>query len=380
MRILSSDNVLEYLFTPFASFLSSYSVLHPSSCAYTPQKNEVVEHKNRYLVNIACTLLLHHCVPQWFWGDAILTAYYLINCLPSLVMHDKVPHSILFPSQPLFCLPACLFDYVCFVHILNPWQDKLSTKATKCVFLGYSSLQRGYRCYSPTTSQYFISAYVTFCEDFFFRLCCASLHSYWHVPSSCLTISGITIPTFKCSSPVSNLLSSSTCNHLASGQLISYGSYLHATSPILIRGPTNFHSKRHSLFSQPSSTYNFLTYHHLSSSYSLFLPCLLCLFLRRCMKLYLPQTENSQWLSYTLQDTWDLVSLPTGKSHVACRWVYTIKLGPNGTVDCLKVHLVAKGHTQLYGFNYYDIFSLVAKIAYVRLLLSMATMWFWSLY
>ncbi|RVW26750.1 Retrovirus-related Pol polyprotein from transposon RE1 [Vitis vinifera] len=40
--------------------------------------------------------------------------------------------------------------------------------------------------------------------------------------------------------------------------------------------------------------------------------------------------------------TWDLVSLPPGKSTVGCRWVYTVKVGPDGQVDRLKARLVAK--------------------------------------
>ena len=44
-------------------------------------------------------------------------------------------------------------------------QDKLSAKAMKCLFLGYSRLQKGYRCYSSETHRYFFSADVTFFED-----------------------------------------------------------------------------------------------------------------------------------------------------------------------------------------------------------------------
>ena len=119
---------------------------------------------NRHLVETARTLLLHHKVPQRFWGDAILVACYLINRMPSSVLHDQIPHSILLPTQPLFYLPPRVFGCICFVHILTPRQDKLSAKATKCVFLGYSCLHRGYRCYSPDINRYFISADVTFFE------------------------------------------------------------------------------------------------------------------------------------------------------------------------------------------------------------------------
>ena len=85
--------------------------------------------------------------------------------MPSFVLHDQIPYFIIFPNQPLFCLPPRVFSCVCFVYILAPRQDKLSAKATKCVFLGYSRLQRGYRCYSPDTHRYFVSADVTIFEN-----------------------------------------------------------------------------------------------------------------------------------------------------------------------------------------------------------------------
>ena len=145
---LRSDNAREYFSAQFTSFMSHHGILHQSSCAHTPQQNGVVERKNRHLVETARTLLLHCNVPFRFWGDAVLTTCYLINHMPSSVLHDQIPYSLLFPDQPLYFLPPRVFCCTCFVHILTSGLDKLSAKATKCIFLGYSRLQKGYRCYS----------------------------------------------------------------------------------------------------------------------------------------------------------------------------------------------------------------------------------------
>ena len=85
--------------------------------------------------------------------------------MPSSVSHDQIPHSLLFPDQPLYFLRPRVFGCTCFVHILTPGQDKLSAKATKCIFLGYSRLPKGYRCYAPETHRYFLSVDITFFED-----------------------------------------------------------------------------------------------------------------------------------------------------------------------------------------------------------------------
>lgn len=78
--------------------------------------------------------------------------------------------------------------------------------------------------------------------------------------------------------------------------------------------------------------------------------------------------------------TWDLVPLPSGKSVVGCKWIYTVKVGSDGRVDCLKARLVAKGFTQIFGLDYGDTFSPVAKMASVRLFLSMAAICHWPLH
>ena len=126
IHILRSDNAKEYLSTSFSSFMSSHGIFHQSSYAYTPQQNGVAERKNRHLVKTACTLLLHHKVPQRLWGDAILATCYLINRMLSSVLHYQNPHSVLLPNQHL-SFASLLVSLVVFVLFIFSLLGKINS-------------------------------------------------------------------------------------------------------------------------------------------------------------------------------------------------------------------------------------------------------------
>jgi len=92
--------------------------------------------------------------------------------MPSSVLDDKIPHSILFSHDPLHFLPLKVFVSTFFVHNFSPGLDKLSPKSHKCVFLGFTRSQKGYKCFSPSLNRYFISANVTISESsLYFKSC-----------------------------------------------------------------------------------------------------------------------------------------------------------------------------------------------------------------
>ena len=67
-----------------------------------------------------------------------------------------------------------------------------------------------------------------------------------------------------------------------------------------------------------------------------------------------------------------MVSEP-GKSVVGCKWIYKIKTRFDRSIECYKAHLVAKGFTQEYRIDYEETFTPVARISFVRALLTVAT-------
>jgi len=164
-RTFRTDNACEYLSHSFTTFMKSHEILHQTSCAYTPQQNGVVKRKNRHLVETTRTMLLHSDVPQRFWGDVVLSACYVINHMLSLVLENKIPHSILFPHEPLHPLSPKAFGSTCYVHNFCFGLDILSAQSHKCVFLGFTRSKNRFKCFSLSLNHYFIFAEVTFTES-----------------------------------------------------------------------------------------------------------------------------------------------------------------------------------------------------------------------
>lgn len=139
-----SDNGTEFVNHKLQSFFDSKGVLHQTSCSYTPQQNGVAERKHRHLLNVARSLLFQGGIPLYFVTDCILTPAHLINRLPSSVLKGKSPFEVLFGFKPCLNNLRC-FGCLCFATILNN-SDKLSSRATKSVLIGYATEKRLINC------------------------------------------------------------------------------------------------------------------------------------------------------------------------------------------------------------------------------------------
>lgn len=164
IKILRSDNGGEYISHAFSSFLDQLGILHQTTCLGTPEQNGVAERENRHLLEVARALLFTMNVPKTFWLDAVQTAAFLINRMPSRVLNFQSPLEVLSSPASLFPIPPKVFECICYVHVDKSRQSKLDPKALKCIFLGYGPSQKGYKCYHPVSRQRFVSMDVTFHE------------------------------------------------------------------------------------------------------------------------------------------------------------------------------------------------------------------------
>lgn len=72
-------------------------------------------------------------VPPSYWGKVVLTAAYLVNHLPTQVLHKQAPLQVFLGSQSVFFIRLKVFGCVCFVHNHFPTRGKLDPRSIKCV-------------------------------------------------------------------------------------------------------------------------------------------------------------------------------------------------------------------------------------------------------
>jgi len=74
--------------------------------------------------------------------------------------------------------------------------------------------------------------------------------------------------------------------------------------------------------------------------------------------------------SFHKNEAWDLVELLAGRKPIGNKWLFKKKTNAEGKVGKYKAQSIAKGYSQVLGTDFGDIFSHVAKVTSIRLLLS----------
>jgi hypothetical protein len=89
----------------FDNYLSSFGIIHQTTCPGTSEQNGLVERKNRHLLDVTGNLMSAMNVPKYLWSEAIMTSTYLINRMPSRVLEHKTPMKCL-TGKNTFVVPS----------------------------------------------------------------------------------------------------------------------------------------------------------------------------------------------------------------------------------------------------------------------------------
>jgi hypothetical protein len=86
-------------------------------------------------------------LPNYFWAKVVTTAVYIMNRTPTAAVHGMTPKEKFISKKPNVS-HLKVFGCIAYVHVPDEKKSKLDPKDDKCIFIGYSLKQKGYRCFT----------------------------------------------------------------------------------------------------------------------------------------------------------------------------------------------------------------------------------------
>lgn len=81
---------------------------------------------------------------------------------------------------------------------------------------------------------------------------------------------------------------------------------------------------------------------------------------------------NNEMKALVDTKTWELSKLPSDRKPTGNKWVFKVKYKADGTVECYKARLIAKGFNQGEWIDFHEICSPILKLVTIRCAISLA--------
>ncbi|KAJ4767139.1 hypothetical protein LUZ62_077514 [Rhynchospora pubera] len=394
------------------------TILHQTSCPYTPQQNGVAERKHRHIVELSIATMSQAHIPTKFWDEIFSSIVYLINRLPS--QNKSIPYKILFHKDPDY-LFLKVIGCSCF-PLTRPLNDhKLQPRAKHCVFMGYALAQKGYKCLHIPSNRVYISRHVQFDESTFpfadqqsdlplitpenfgAQLLCLqprglvpdpginsthndspstvqeSSHDHFtsaqDYPDATITQHDATTPLSNNTPPDQNSHGPLFLDHQIAIPTPSISNPTTTPASTSIPIPTHAHtmitrSKDNSR--KPKYFPEFIAFHAAMETEP-------TSFTKANVDPAWQQAMAAEIDALARNKTWSLVPPPVEQKIVGCKWVFKIKRKQDGSVERYKARLVAKGFHQQPGVDFMETYSPVVRPSTIRLALTVAVASNWTI-
>ena len=150
VKTLRTNRGREYLSDMFKGFCEEKGIVRHLTIPYTPQQNGVAERRNRTLLDMVRSMMAQANLPISFWGDALLSATYILNRVPSKSV-STTPYELWNSRKPLL---DHLRPWGSAGYVHNPTHryGKLGPRATKMIFIRYPEHSKGYVMYGEHPS------------------------------------------------------------------------------------------------------------------------------------------------------------------------------------------------------------------------------------
>ena len=159
------DNGREYMSTEMKQFFENKGIQFEFTIRYTPQQNGVAERMNRNILDKVRCMLLESKVNKTLRTEAVRTAIYVINRIPTTALDKSVPASLWYGEMPKY---SKFKVFCCIAHLRIPKElitGKFESRTEKCLMMGYCP--NGYRLWSLKSNRIVFGSDIGFEENKF---------------------------------------------------------------------------------------------------------------------------------------------------------------------------------------------------------------------
>nr|GFB55442.1 retrovirus-related Pol polyprotein from transposon TNT 1-94 [Tanacetum cinerariifolium] len=163
VRRIRTDNGTEFVNQTLRDYYEEFGISHETSVARSPQQNEVVERRNKTLIEAAHTILIYAQAPLFLWAEAVATACFTQNRSIIRLHHGKTPYELMHGKQPDLSY-FHVFGALCYPTNDGENVRKLQPKADIGIFIGYAPTKKTFRIYNRRTRRVVETIHVDFDE------------------------------------------------------------------------------------------------------------------------------------------------------------------------------------------------------------------------
>lgn len=366
IKILRTDNGLEYCNSKFNELCKASGIKHETSCAYTPAQNGVAERCNRTLIERSKCLMFDANLPKRFWAEAVNWSTYLMNHSYSSV-HEGIPHERFF-NQRVKLEKLKLFGTKVMVLIPKEKRRKLDANSVEMVFTGYDMTRKAYRCVNKSTGDLMVSRNVNFLDAEVENVIVFDLEPENEKPEEVEPEKLVVNPKNQIEEPSEGGDSDESSESIKENTPRAKKDW----------GVPNVTTRSNK---PPRMLMNFANLSILSdpqyvlkcdSNESAEDPTSFDEIQGRSDRQNWNQAMTEEYDSLMNNETWKLVDIPDGKRVIQTETFFKTKSDADGKVVRHKAKLVARGFSQRYGIDYEETYAPVIRYQNIRMLIALA--------
>ena len=114
-------------------------------------------------MEMAKSMLHDKGLPKTFWAEAVSTTIYLLNRCPTKAVWNRTPFEAWSGRKPSV-KHFKVFGSIAYAQVPKEKRHKLDESSEKSIFIGYSTMSKGYRLYNLKTHKVIASRDVIFDE------------------------------------------------------------------------------------------------------------------------------------------------------------------------------------------------------------------------